>query len=319
MARRRRVVLAAVLCAAFGAASCGGSGSSTTAVPPTTPTPLPPTPQPSPSPVPSGPQVFVGAGDIAQCDPTLEPALATGRLLDGIGGTIFTAGDNAYYQASDDDFRNCYQPAWGRHLGRTFPVPGNHEYETFRDAAPYYRYFGGQAGTPGVGYYSYDVGDWHIIAINSNYRQGVSVAANSPQGAWLQADLATHKNKCALAIWHHPLFSSGPNGFNADMRDFWRLLYNAGVDVIINGHDHLYERFAPQTPDGLRDDAKGIRQFTVGTGGAALYDFVIRAANSERQIKSFGVIKFTLSSDGYQWEFIPLPGGASDSGSASCH
>jgi calcineurin-like phosphoesterase family protein len=314
---RPRLLRAGVLAAALAAAFCGGS---TPTAPPTTPTPIPPTPQPTPNPIPSGPQVFVGAGDIAQCDPTLEPALATGRMLDGIGGTIFTAGDNAYYAASDDDFRNCYQPAWGRHIGRTFPVPGNHEYETFRDAAPYFRYFGSQAGPmAGAGYYSYEVGDWHVLFLNSNYRQGVGVTSNSPQGAWLQADLAAHRNRCTLAIWHHPLFSSGPNGFNSDMRDFWRMLYTAGVEVIVNGHDHLYERFAPQTPDGIRDDAKGIRQFTVGTGGAALYDFVSRAANSERQIKSFGLLKFTLSGDGYQWEFLPLAGGQSDSGSASCH
>jgi len=312
---RRRAALGAFVLVAGLAAACGGESKST----PTAPaTPTPPTPQPPPPPIPSPPQIFVGAGDIAQCTPTLEPALATGRMLDTIGGTIFTIGDNAYYQASDEDFRNCYQPAWGRFLARTFPIPGNHEYETFPDAAPYYRYFGAQAGVPGIGYYSYDLGDWHIIALNSNYRQGVGVGANSAQGAWLQADLAAHRNKCTLAYWHHPLFSSGPNGFNTDMRDFWRILYNAGVEVVLNGHDHLYERFAPQTPDGLRDEAKGIRQFTVGTGGAALYDFVTHAANSQVQIKAFGVIKFTLSSDGYRWEFLPVSG-ASDSGSASCH
>jgi hypothetical protein len=310
------VARAAIVAVALASARCGGGASSTTSS--TTPTPLPPTPVPMPPPIASGPQIFVGAGDIAQCDPTLEPALATGRILDGIGGTIFTLGDNAYYQASDDDFRNCYQPAWGRHLGRTFPIPGNHEYETFPDAAPYFRYFGTQATPQGLSYYSYEVGDWHVIALNSNYRQGVGVTANSPQGAWLQADLAAHRNKCTVAYWHHPLFSSGPNGNNVDMRAFWQILYNAGVDVILNGHDHLYERFAPQTPDGIRDDAKGIRQFTVGTGGAALYDLVTHAANSQVEIKAFGVIKFTLSSDSYQWEFIPVSG-AADSGAASCH
>jgi hypothetical protein len=313
---RGRVLRAAIVAMALACARCGSSGSSSSA-PPTAPTPVPPIPTPTP-PIAAGPQIFVGAGDIAQCDPTLEPAMATGRLLDGIGGTIFTLGDNAYYQASDDDFRNCYQPAWGRHVSRTFPIPGNHEYETFGDAAPYFRYFGTQASPQGLPYYSFDVGDWHVIALNSNYRQGVGVSANSPQGAWLQADLAAHRNKCTLAYWHHPLFSSGPNGYNTDMRAFWQILYNAGVDVILNGHDHLYERFAPQNPDGLRDDAKGIRQFTVGTGGAALYDFVTRAANSLVQIKAFGIIKFTLSSDSYSWEFIPVSG-ASDSGSATCH
>lgn len=317
--RARPLLIAAALVAALAAVRCGGGGSSVAA--PTNPTPVPPTPTPTPNPTPSGPTIFVGAGDIAQCVPTLEPALATGRLVESFGGYIFTIGDNAYYAASDEDFRNCYEPSWGRFKSRTFPVPGNHEYETFRDAAPYYRYFGTQAGpTPGLGYYSYEVGDWHVIALNSNYRQGVGVSAGSPQGAWLQADLAAHRNtKCTLAYWHHPLTSSGPNGPNPEMRDFWRLLYNAGAEVILNGHDHLYERFAPQNADGLRDDARGIRQFTVGTGGAALYDFAARVPNSERQIKTFGVIKFTLLTDSYQWEFLPLSGGQGDSGIGACH
>jgi len=299
--------------------SCGG-GSSTTGGTPSPTTPASPTPTPIPT-VPSAPQIFVGAGDIAQCTPTLEPALATGRLLDFIGGTIYTVGDNAYYQGSDDDFHRCYEPAWGRFISRTNPVPGNHEYETFTDGAPYYRYFGAQARTPGQGWYSYDLGDWHIIALNSNFAQGVGVSANSAQGAWLQADLTAHKNtKCTLAYWHHPLFTSGPDGPSPQMRPFFQMLYDNGVDVVLNGHEHFYERFAPQNANGFPDPTKGVRQFIVGVGGAAQYAFVSRAANSEKQVTGvFGVVRFILSTDSYQWDFVPTAGASPDSGTGTCH
>jgi hypothetical protein len=308
-------VIASLVCVA-----CGGSGGSGSTIAPTQPPVSPPGPTGSTGIVPSGPQIFVGAGDIAQCTPDLNPALATGRLLDLIGGQIFTVGDNAYYQGSDTDFRNCYEPAWGRFISRTNPTPGNHEYETFTDGAPYYRYFGAQARTPGLGYYSYPVGDWRIISLNSNFAQGVGVTANSPQGVWLQNELNTYKNvKCTLVMFHHPLFTSGPDGPSPAMRAFWQILYTAGVDVILNGHEHFYERFAPQTPDGVPDPAKGIRQFIVGTGGAALYDFVRTSPNSEVRYKGWGVLQFTLLSDSYQWDFIPVSGAHPDSGSASCH
>lgn len=308
------IVIASVVCFA-----CGGSGGSSTTTTPTSPT-VPATPTPTPvAPVPSAPQIFVGAGDIGQCTPTLEPALATGRLLDFIGGTIFTVGDNAYYQASDADFKNCYEPAWGRFMGRTNPIPGNHEYETFNDAAPYFRYFGAQARTPGQGWYSYEVGDWHIVALNSNSAQGVGVSANSPQGVWLQNDLKTHTNKCTMAMWHHPLFDTGPDGASPQMRAFFQILYDNGVEVVLNGHEHFYERSMPQNPSGGADLAKGVRQFIVGTGGAALYNLGPRGPNVERQYQGFGVLKFTLSSDHYDWEFVPVSGSSPDSGTASCH
>lgn len=263
--------------------------------------------------------MFVGAGDIAQCG-ALDPARATASLLDLIGGTVFTLGDNAYFQGSANDFNDCYDPTWGHHKGRTFATVGNHEYETFPGASPYYAYFGAAAGpTPGLGYYAYDVGDWRIISLNSNYRNGVPVDTRSAQYAWLVNELNTHTNKCTMALWHHPLFTSGPNLPNTDMRDFWNLLYSKGVDVVLNGHEHFYERFAPQDPNGRPDPAKGITEFIAGTGGAALYDFQTHAANSVRQYKGWGVLKMTLLTDSYSWEFIPVSGAIPDSGSASCH
>ena len=255
--------------------------------------------------------MFVGAGDIAVCGSSGTEA--TGRLLDSIGGTVFTAGDNAYFEGTAQQFRECYDPTWGRQKSRTRPSPGNHEYVS-PSAAPYFEYFGALAGPPGLGYYSFPVGAWHAMSLNSN----VAVGQGSAQGQWLRADLASSQTKCSIAYWHHPLFTSGPNGNNSGMRDFWRMLYEAGVDIIVNGHDHLYERFAPQDPDGFPDPARGIRQFTVGTGGAPLYSVVAVHANSEVRISTFGVLKLTLQADSYQWEFIPVSG-AGDSGTGLCH
>ena len=232
-----------------------------------------------------------------------------------IGGDVFTAGDNAYFSGTTKEYTDCYDPAWGRFRGRVNPSPGNHEYES-PGAAPYFDYYKTDARTPGLGYYSFDLGTaWHVISLNSN----IAVTAGSAQGQWLRGDLATFSPiKCTIAIWHHPLFTSGPNGDNPRMREFWSLLYAAGVDIVINGHDHLYERFALQDPDGRPDPSKGIRQFTVGTGGASLYNTVTTRANSEVRIVNYGVLKLTLQADGYQYEFIPVSG-AGDAGTASCH
>jgi 3',5'-cyclic AMP phosphodiesterase CpdA len=261
---------------------------------------------------PSGPQIFAGAGDIAMCDVN---SLATAALLDRIGGLIFTLGDNAYFHGSRAEYRDCYDTTWGRHKGKTFPVPGNHEYES-SGAAPYYEYFGELASGPlGDGYYSFEVGDWHVVALNSN----VAVGSTSPQGAWLRSDLASSRARCTLAYWHHPLFTSGPNGDTQSMREFWRILYDASAEIVLSAHDHMYERFGPQDPDGRADAARGIRQFIVGTGGAFLRQPVTLHPNSENRIISFGVLKLTLSSDRYQWEFVPVAGGATDGGSGVCH
>jgi 3',5'-cyclic AMP phosphodiesterase CpdA len=296
------MLLAALVCTGCGSQSpIGPSG------PPVDPGPGPILPPP---PIPSGPQVFVGAGDIGQCGGSSEQ---TARLLDGIGGTVFAAGDLAYFSGSRQDFQNCYDPTWGRHRGRTRPVPGNHEYES-AGAAPYFEYFGLAAGPPGLGYYSFDLGAWHVVALNSN----IAASASSTQGVWLQSDLAASRARCTIAYWHHPLFSSGPNGNSQGMRDAWRLLYAAGAEIVLGGHDHLYERFAPQDPDGRPDSARGIREFVVGTGGANLYQPVGAQPNSEIQISAFGVLRLTLDSDGYDYEFVPVSG-RRDSGRGTCH
>jgi hypothetical protein len=266
----------------------------------------------NPPPPSSGPQVFVGAGDIGWCgSPGPEQ---TARIIDTIDGTVFTAGDNAYPSGTRQQYHDCYDPSWGRHKARTRPVPGNHEYES-ANADPYFEYFGAAAGPPGLGYYSFEVGDWHAVALNSN----VATHDGSAQAQWLRADLAASRSRCTIAYWHHPLFSSGPNGNAAHMRDLWRILYDAGADVIVTGHDHLYERFAPQDADGRSDAARGMREFVVGTGGAELYTVVTPRPNSEVRIaNAYGVLKLTLQNAGYQWEFLPVSGGG-DSGSGSCH
>ena len=256
-------------------------------------------------------ETFVGAGDIANC--SAGAPQATSRLLDAITGTVFALGDNAYPSGAAEDYQTCYESSWGRHKSRTRPVPGNHEYDT-GPATPYFEYFGFNAGPPGVGYYSYDLGNWHIIALNSN----VAVGRGSAQVAWLRNDLQAHRTRCTLAYWHYPLFSSSKNGNIDPMRDFWRILYDAGADVVLSAHDHVYERFAPQTPDGAADAARGIREFVVGTGGAPPYPFVNIQANSETRLSTMGVLKLSLKADGYDWSFIPVAG-TGDSGSASCH
>jgi hypothetical protein len=240
---------------------------------------------------------------------------ATAALLDRIDGLVFTLGDNAYFQGTRQQFRDCYDTSWGRHKGRTFPVPGNHEYES-PGAFPYFEYFGETASGPlGDGYYSFKVGDWHAVALNSN----LAVGSSSPQAAWLRSDLLASRSRCTIAYWHHPLFTSGPNGDTQSMREFWRILYEAGAEIVLSAHDHMYERFGPQNPEGLTDTARGIRQFIVGTGGAFLRQPATLHPNSEIRISSFGVLKLTLSSDRYQWEFVPVAGGATDAGSGVCH
>lgn len=268
-----------------------------------------------PGPLPPSPAILVGAGDIADCDSDGDEA--TAALLDKIRGTVFTAGDNAYGDGTASEFANCYQPSWGRHKGRTRPSPGNHDYET-EGASGYFGYFGAAAGEPDKGYYGYDLGDWHIVALNSN----VSMEAGSAQGRWLRADLAASTKRCTLAYWHHPRFSSSDShGSSTEPQPLWEALYQAGAEIVLSGHDHTYERFAPQTPDGRPDPARGVRQFVVGTGGARLYDFGDPIANSEvRYNDGHGVLKLTLRPNRYDWEFIPVAGDRfTDKGSGSCH
>lgn len=257
---------------------------------------------------------LVGAGDIASCGTSGDEA--TAKLLDGIPGTVFTAGDNAYENGAATDYSQCYAPSWGRHKGRTRPAPGNHEYLT-PGATGYFGYFGSAAGDADKGYYSYDLGAWHVVMLNSN----LNVGTGSPQETWLRADLAAHTQRCTVAIWHHPRFSSGPHGSSATMQSIWKALYDAGADLVVTGHDHLYERFAPQSADGQLDLARGMREFVVGTGGAAAYAIVSTAPNSEvRNSGTRGVLKLTLYPDRYEWTFVPVTGSTfMDSGTASCH
>jgi hypothetical protein len=258
--------------------------------------------------------VLVGAGDIASC--TSNDDEATAKLLDGIDGTVFTAGDNAYENGTATEFTTCYGPTWGRHKSRTHPTIGNHEYNT-PGASGYFGYFGSAAGDPSKGYYSYDLGAWHVVVLNSN----LVMTAGSPEEAWLRADLAAHQVRCTLAMWHHPRFSSGHHGSSTAPQPLWQALYDAGADLVVSGHDHTYERFAPQTPAGQVDLSRGIREFVVGTGGAGLYLFEHPAPNSEvKNNQTHGVLRLTLYADHYDWKFIPVAGSSfTDSGSASCH
>jgi hypothetical protein len=257
--------------------------------------------------------VFVGAGDIANCSGKNDEA--TAKLLDGIAGTVFTLGDNVYPDGTAAQFKDCYGPTWGRHKDRTRPAPGNHDYHT-SGASGYYGYFGASAGDSGKGYYSYNLGAWHIISLNSE----VDYAAGSAQEKWLRADLAANKTACTLAYWHHPLFSTGQHGNIPRSQAFWNALYEYGADVILNGHDHTYQRFAPQSPGGKAEPNRGIREFVVGTGGAGLYPFPTNLPTLEvRNNTTFGVLKLTLHATSYNWEFVPIAGQTfTDSGSGNC-
>jgi hypothetical protein len=261
--------------------------------------------------------VLVGAGDIAVCGSSNTADEATADLLDVTPETVFTLGDNAYQDGSASDFDRCFDPSWGRHKSRIRPSAGNHDYHVV-DAAAYFDYFGSAAGPAGKGYDSYDVGSWHIVVLNSNCDE-VSCARGSAQEEWLRSDLAAHGSRCTMAMWHHPLFSSGTHGGDTAVRPFWDALYAAGADIVLNGHDHDYERFAPQDPSG-REDASGIREFVVGTGGATLRGFDSVAANSAvRNATTHGVLKLDLRDGTYDWTFMPIAGKSfSDGGSGQC-
>jgi 3',5'-cyclic AMP phosphodiesterase CpdA len=267
-----------------------------------------------PIPPPVTEPVLVGAGDIAICPGGRQEE--TALLLDRIGGTVFTTGDNVYNGPTMDHYENCYGPSWGRHWSRTRPSPGNHDQEP-PGPGPYFAYFGSLAGASARGFYSYDVAGWHAISLDSQ----AAMSPGSAQYQWLEADLTASSARCTVAYWHRPLFSSGArNGSTPAVRDLWRLLYARGVDVVLSGHEHVYERFAPQDPDGRADATRGIRQFTVGTGGSELYPFNAPLPNSEARASVHGVLKLSLTTTGYSWEFIPVAGQAfSDAGSGTCH
>ena len=268
---------------------------------------------------PSG-KVIVAVGDIATCSSAADEA--TARLVGGVdaSSTVLPLGDNAYESGAPSEFAECYKPTWSRFKDRTKPVPGNHEYNTSQ-AKGYFGYFGKAAGEPGKGYYSYDLGGWHIVALNSNCAE-VGCQASSPQLSWLRADLAKDAKTCTLAYFHYPLFSSGEYrpGIR-QVKPLWEALYAADADVVLNGHDHNYQRFAPQDPHGRADPKRGIREFVVGTGGRSHYSILEPIANSEvYNDETYGVLKLTLNPKGYEWRFLPVEGETfTDSGSARCH
>ena len=287
-----------------------------------TPTPTPtdtPTPTTTPTATPDIVVTLVAAGDIATCSSDFDEA--TAHLVDGIPGLVAPLGDLAYEFGSTEDFANCYGPTWGRHKDRTRPALGNHEYLT-PGAAGYFDYFGPAAGDPSQGYYSYDYGAWHVVVLNSNCEQLGGCQAGSSQEQWLRADLAASHAFCTLAYWHHPRFSSSDHGNDPAVAPLWQALYDDGAEVVLVGHDHDYERFAPQTADGIADPARGIREFVVGTGGRSHYPIVrTLEPNSEaRNDDTYGVLRLTLRSGSYEWQFIPQEGYPfTDSGSAPCH
>lgn len=277
---------------------------------------------------------MAAAGDIA-CDPESsefndgngEPGgcrmKATSDLLVRLSrrglDAVLTLGDNQYEEGTLEQFQQSYDATWGRLKKLTRPAPGNHDYET-GDAAGYFAYFGSRAGDPEKGYYSFDTGEWHAVVLNSNCGEVGGCEAGSPQERWLRADLQASPAGCTLAYWHHPRFTSGPHGNDDEYVAFWRALYDAGADVVLVGHDHLYERFAPQDPDGRADPERGIRQFTVGTGGKSLYPVEEVHPNSEvRSDDAFGVLLLTLHPESYEWEFLSVGKPKfTDSGRDSC-
>jgi hypothetical protein len=269
--------------------------------------------------------VIAGAGDISTCN--TENDEATAKLLDDISPTqVFTLGDSVYAKGgpsktiTDTDFRDCY--AWARHKDRTVPVTGNHDY-VGSNAGPYFSYFGPAAGDPAKGYYDYRLGAWHVIVLNSNCADVGGCGAGTAQEQWLRGVLARSDADCTVALWHNPRFSSGSHGSDATYQPLWQALYDHGADVVLNGHDHVYEQFARQTPSGAADAAFGLHQFTVGTGGSWTSGFPGAAQpNSVVRDRSaaFGVLRLALHDDSYSWNFVPVAGQTfTDQGTAACH
>jgi hypothetical protein len=261
----------------------------------------------------------VGAGDIASCSSAGDEATAV--IVDRVAGLVVTLGDNVYEDGTADEFAACYGPSWGTFRDRTRPAPGNHDYNT-ADGAAYFAYFGAAAGRRGEGWYAYDVGTWRVYVINSNCDAVGGCQAGSAQQTWLEGDLATHRRACVAAYWHHPLFSSGQHGGSAFMQPIFATLHDAGAEIVLSGHDHDYERFAPQDPAGRPDPGAGIRAFVVGTGGKELrgFDAAPLATTEVRDASTHGVLELSLGDASYRWRFVPAEGGSfSDAGTGTCH
>ena len=281
----------------------------------------------------SGAAVLIGTGDIARCNSSADEL--TAALVDsvlradsaaGVHDEVFTLGDNAYPNGSARDFDQCFGASWGDEakliMKNIRPSPGNHEHLTDR-AAPYYKYFGDRAGSASKGYYSYDVGEWHAIVLNSELVVNTVFTdeERTAQEEWLAQDLKDHEKPCTLAYWHHPRFSSGWHGDDARIEAFWRILYDGGADLILSGHDHAYERFLPLTPAGVVDTVKGITQIIVGTGGGDLRGFrsPIDPHSASRVEGHFGVLKLTLGGGEWRSAFLDVSGRTWDESGGKCH
>ena len=271
--------------------------------------------------------IVAAAGDIAcapgdPVTPTTCHQMQTSNLF--VGNPAITAvlplGDEQYEDGLLSEFQNSYDLSWGRALGRTHPVPGNHEYASGSNGNGYFAYFGARAGTAGRGWYSFNVGQWHLVALNSNCSAVGGCGSSSPQVTFLKNDLAAHHPACTLAYWHHARFSSGPNGNLAAYDAIWKVLYSHHVDVVLSGHDHIYERYALQTPAQARDLKHGIREFVVGTGGRSLDPFTGPFTNGQfRQRSQFGILKLTLHPHRYEWRYVSAAKHVLDSGETDCH
>ena len=264
--------------------------------------------------------MIAAAGDISLT--SIGPQQQTSNLLLDAGyAAVLLLGDNQYQNGDLSDYNAYFNPTWGRVKAMTYPSPGNHEYNSL--GVGYYSYFstGAAVAAASPGYYSFNVGEWHLISLNSNC-SFVPCTASSAQVTWLKADLAANTRKCVLAYWHHPRFNSGAtHGNDTNVSPFWDALYAAGVDIVLNGHEHTYERFDPQTPAAIADPTAGIREWVVGTGGAGAYAFGTTKANSAiRNTGTYGILKLTLKPSGYDWNFVPVAGSTfTDTGSAVCH
>ncbi len=318
----RRLTIALLLLVLVGCSTAGAPTATLAPTPTTTPSPTElatsaPSASPAPSPVEHA--ILLAAGDIAACDEvgdTATAALVEQMLADDPGATVAILGDSVYPSGSAQTYAECFDPVWGAFRERIRPAIGNHEIADDGGAA-YFDYFGAAAGTPGEGWYAYDLGAWHVVVLNSNCEQ-VDCGEGSPQVEWLRADLAASHAACVLAYWHAPRFSSGPHGGSESVGVFWDALSEADADLVLAGHEHQYERFAPQTPDGAADP-DGTRQITAGTGGKELRPAGDPVANSEVIVDdAFGVLRLELGEDGYAWRFVTVEGTDADSGSGGC-
>ncbi|HQL38900.1 MAG TPA: metallophosphoesterase [Anaerolineaceae bacterium] len=276
-----------------------------TATDPPAPTPTEPTPLPA----------ILAAGDVAVCEPGMTAQ--TAGLLRHLPGEILVLGDASNNHGSTEQYANCFHPTWGQYLNRMYVVPGNHDYESGGD--PFYSYFGAAAGPPGLGYFSFDLHGWHIIGLNTVCGQVDRCSESTEQYQWLINDLAAHPSQCSLVFWHNPYFSPLPTGGAENLEPFFRAIHAAGADIVLNGHDHVYVRYAPMDPEGNIDPENGVREFIVGTGGAYLQTNFVSLPAEEMRISTWGLLQLELGEGFYRWSFFDLEMQVLDSGEDWCH